>query len=263
MIQTGHYRSPQNVLKGLGIDEPEDIWIEAIAEDCDATIVYERIEGAEARIIGFNNRAIITVNATAPLERKRFSAGHELGHWMRDRGKISFSCTAKAFAGEWSNENPERRANCYAAELLLPDFMFVPRAKGLEITFATVRSLAKLFRTSLVATAIRLVELGSFPAIIVCSEPRRRKWFIRGPDVPDVLWPCDEPGRDTVAYDLLRGGEADPGSLDIYADQWINHRDSRNYSLQEDSIALGRTGWVLSLLWWKNEKQLLDLEEED
>lgn len=262
MTRISYYRSPEEVLRGLGVDDPEDIWIEAIAEDCDATIVYERLEGAEARIIGFNNRAIITVNASAPVERQRFSAGHELGHWMRDRGKISFSCTATAFAAEWSNENPERRANRYAAELLLPDFMFVPRAKNLEITFVSVRSLAKVFKTSLVATAIRLVELGSFPAMIVCSEPGRRKWFVRGPDVPEVLWPRDEPGRDSVAYDLLRGALQQEAPVDIYADQWISHPNSRQYSLQEDSIRLGTTELVLSLLWWKNEQQLLEIDEE-
>jgi Zn-dependent peptidase ImmA (M78 family) len=262
MTRISHYRSPEGVLRGLGIEDPEEIWIEAIAEACHATVVYEAMEGSEARIIGFNDRAIITVNESAPLERKRFSAGHELGHWMCDRGKISFSCSATTFAGEWSNENPERRANRYAADLLLPDFMFVPRAKGLEITFTSVRSLAKLFRTSLVATAIRLVELGSFPAMIVCSEPGHRKWFFRGPDVPDVLWPRDEPGRDTFAYDLLRGNQQEAGSVDIYADQWINHRDSRKYSLQEDSIRLGRTQLVLTLLWWKNEQQILDIDDE-
>lgn len=262
MTSMSHYRTPDEVLRGLGIEDPEEIWIEAIAEACDATVVYEAMEGAEARIIGFNDRAIITVNNNSPLERKRFSVGHELGHWMRDRGKTSFSCTATAFAGEWSNDNPERRANRYAAELLLPDFMFVPCAKGLEITFTSVRSLAKLFKTSLVATAIRLVELGSFPAMIVCSEPGRRKWFIRGPDVPEVLWPRDEPGPDTVAYELLRGNYQDEGSVDIYANQWINHRDARKYSLEEDSVRLGRTQLVLTLLWWKNEQQLLDIEEE-
>lgn len=263
MTRISHYRPPEEVLKGLGIEDPEEIWIEAIAEACDATVVYEAIEGAEARIIGFNDRAIITVNNNSVLERKRFSVAHELGHWMRDRGKTSFSCTATTFAGEWSHDNPERRANRYAAELLLPDFMFVPRAKGLEITFPSVRSLAKIFKTSSVATAIRLVELGSFPAMIVCSEPGHRKWFIRGPDVPEVIWPRDEPGRDTVAHDLLRRVQQKEGSVDIYADQWINHRDSRKYSLQEDSILLGRTQLVLTLLWWKNEQQLLDIDEED
>lgn len=263
MTVPSHYRPPLKLLKELGITEPQDIWIEAIAEHCDATVVYERLEGAEARIIGVNDHAIITINSRAPLERRRFSAGHELGHWMRDRGKVSFSCTAKMFAGEWSDDNPERRANRYAADLLLPDFMFTPRAKGKEITFATVRSLAKDFKTSLTATAIRLVELGSFPSMIVCNELGRRKWFFRGPDVPGVLWPCDEPGRDTVAYDLLRGSESQTGSADIYADGWITHQDSHKYSLQEDSIRWGNSGMVLSLLWWKNERQLLDILDED
>lgn len=97
---------------------------------------------------------------------------------MMDRGKIaSFVCAEKLFATEWNNDNPEHRANKYAADLLLPEFMFVPRAKNREMTFETVRELATQFQTSLTATTIRLVELGSYPAMVVCSERARRIWF--------------------------------------------------------------------------------------
>ena len=37
-MSSPYYRSPEKVLKALGIDQPEDIWIEAIAEECHATI---------------------------------------------------------------------------------------------------------------------------------------------------------------------------------------------------------------------------------
>jgi Zn-dependent peptidase ImmA (M78 family) len=256
-----YFRRPLALLEELGVTEPEDIRIEAIAEHCRATIVYERLEGAEARIIGFNDRAIITVNKKTPRERQRFSAAHELGHWMMDRGKLSFSCTSKVMAGEWAGDNPERRANQYAAELLLPEFMFRPLAKNKEITFATVKYLASEFQTSLTATAIRLVELGSYPAMVVCNEQSGRKWFFRGEDVPDVIWPREDPGRETIAYDLLRGNKVSESSADVYADGWITHSDSYKYSLHEDSIRLS-TGMVLSLLWWKEEKQLLELETD-
>lgn len=72
----------------------------------------------------------------------------------------------------------------------------------------------------------------------------------------------DEGRRDSVAYDLLRSAQQREGSIDIYADQWINHPDSHRYSLQEDSIRLGGTDMVLTLLWWKNEQQLLDIDED-
>ena len=46
------YRSPAAILEELGITEPEDLDIEAIAQSCGATIVYERLDGCAARILG-------------------------------------------------------------------------------------------------------------------------------------------------------------------------------------------------------------------
>jgi Zn-dependent peptidase ImmA (M78 family) len=262
VTKINHYRAPAKLLHEMGITEPEDIWLEAIAEHCDATIIYQPIEGAEARLLGYKDRAIITVNSKSSIGRQRFSGGHELGHWLLDRGQVSFSCTAKMFAGEWRENNPERRANLYATELLLPEFMFKPRAKNKPVTFAVVEELAGVFKMSLTATAIRLVEHGSFPAMIVCNELGNRKWFMRGPDVPKDLWPLEQPGRDSVAFGLLRGEAKVIGPVEVYADQWIDHPDSHRYGIVEDSAKLSGN-LILSLLWWKNERQLLDLETDE
>ena len=95
---------------------------------------------------------------------------------MMDRGKVaSFVCSERVFATEWETDNAERRANRYATDLLLPRFMFELRAKNKDIIFDTVRGLARNFQVSLTATAIRLVELGSFSAMVVCNEPGRRR----------------------------------------------------------------------------------------
>lgn len=255
------YRTPESILQELGIREPADIHIEAIAEYCGATILYELLQGSEARILGYGDRAIITVNSAAPPGRRRFSAGHELGHWMCDRRKIAFSCTENMLAREWGDDNPEVRANQFSAELLLPRTMFETKAKNLEMTFATVRQLAETFQTSLTATAIRLVEFGSFPAMVICSDAERRRWFRRGPDVPDVLWPHDRVSRLTVASDVLSGSTTSPGPTDVSADAWFAHRDARQYAIREDSVRI-TADLVLTLLWWKDESQLLDLEDD-
>jgi hypothetical protein len=257
-----HYRPPPALLRELNIAEPEDIRIEAIAEYCNATVVYEPLDGCAARIVGYSNRAYITVDCRSRRERQRFSASHELGHWLMDRGKISsFVCAEKVFASEWKSDNPEQRANRFAADLLLPKFMFEPRAKNREITFATVRDLALEFKTSLTATAIRLVELGSFSAIIVCNELGRRRWFFRGSDVPDAIRLRDIPGVYTCAYELLHGSRNYEGPTDVQSDGWIDNPTARRYTLREDSRYIGH-GFVLSLLWWKDERQLLDLDDE-
>ncbi len=256
------YKTPAALLEELGIREPEDIVIEAIAQYCGATILYQPLQGSEARIVGSGDRAIVTVNVAAARGRQRFSAAHELGHWMCDRGKIAFACAERLLTREWAEDNPERRANQYAAELLLPEAMFSARAKNREITFATVHHLAEMFQTSLTATAIRLVEFGSFPAMVVCTESERRRWFKRGPDVSEVFWPRERVSQMTVAYDVLKGKATSPEPTDVPADAWFEHRDARQYAIREDSMQITED-LVLTLLWWKDESQLLDLEERE
>jgi Zn-dependent peptidase ImmA (M78 family) len=255
------YKSPSKVLKELGITEPHEIDIEAIAQHCGATIVYENLEGCEARILGNGARAIITVNSRSPVGRRRFSAGHELGHWMRDRGKIGFICTEKGMNTAWGSMDDERGANEYAADILMPKEMFVAESRNKPITFETASALKSTFTTSLTATAIRLVQHGSFPAMLIYSENGTRKWFKRGDDVPDSLWPHDSPKPATAAADLMLG-KSGSEPIPIQADGWISHPRSKWYEVIEHSIKTSPTT-ILTLLWWKNEKQLLDLDEDE
>lgn len=255
------YKSPEKLLDELGINEPEEIDIEAIAEYCGATIVYKSLDGCEARIIGYGEQAIITVNDASSLERQRFSAAHELGHWMCDRGDIALSCTEKMFNEDWFQDSSrESRANRYAADILLPKGMFSQQAYKRDITFTTVQSLSGVFKTSLTATAIRLVEFGSYPAMIICSDIKGRKWFTRGPDVPNKLWPCKSLDKESMAYELLNGGSTAQNPTNIPADVWIDHLDAYQYMIREHSIKIS-SELVLTLLWWKDERQLLDIED--
>jgi Zn-dependent peptidase ImmA (M78 family) len=134
-MSDGVVKTPEQILDELGITSPEDLDIEAIAYHYGATIYYEPLSGCEANIIGRKDRALITVNSNAIPTRRRFSAGHELGHWMRDRERIAFGCTQKDLDSQWtategSTNNPETRANQFAGDLLLPNRLFVPIGKG-------------------------------------------------------------------------------------------------------------------------------------
>lgn len=254
------YRPPEEVLAELGIREPEDIDLEAICEHLGATLKVGALTGCEARILGVGNRAIITVSSAASAERQRFSAGHELGHWMHDRGTVATACIDVNMGGPWTGTDRESRANRYAANLLLPVSQFKPRAKNLPMTLNTVRTLASVFRMSLTATALRLLQYGSYPAILIVNDINNRQWFARGAGVPEAVWPRDSPGSGTLAYDLLRGlPQAE--SAGVYADEWLANTERRAYSIHEDSAVIA-PGVVLSLLWWKNERPLMEIEEE-
>jgi hypothetical protein len=255
--------SADKIVKELGISEPRDIDIEAIAQYCGATIVYERLTGCEARIVGNADRAIITVNSDSRRGRQRFSAAHELGHWMYDRNQVGFSCTNALLRSQWGAVNPERGANEFAADLLLPQTVFGRYAYASPVTLQAVRELAWKFDTSLAATAIRLVQRGSFPAMVIYLAEGMRTWFVAGSDVPSVLSPKETPGRNTVAGELLRtSGTSSLGPQAVQADGWLTHPRAEWYELMEDSVRF-RDGSILSLLWWKNEKQIVDLMDDD
>ena len=251
-----------NLIKELGISEPADIDIEAIAQYCSATIVYEKLTGCEARIVGNADRAIITVNRESRRGRQRFSAAHELGHWMQDRNRVGFACTNTLFRSQWGSINPEKAANEFAADLLLPHTIFGRYSYASPITLDAVRKLAMIFETSLAATAIRLVQHGSFPAMVIYLTQGIRKWCVAGPDVPSALSPRETPSRNTIAGELLRGGNASLKPESVQADGWITHPRSEWYELMEDSVRF-RDGSILTLLWWKNEKQIIDLMDDD
>jgi hypothetical protein len=254
--------SADKIIKELGISEPSDIDIEAIAQYCSATVVYEKLTGCEARIVGNADRAIITVNSESRRGRQRFSAAHELGHWMRDRNRVGFSCTNALFRSQWGSLNPERGANEYAADLLMPQSIFGRYSYASPVTMDAVRKLAMQFDTSLAATAIRLVQYGSFPAMVIFLEQGVRKWFVAGPDVPRALWPRETPSGNTVAGEILRGGNQSPKPESVKADGWMMHSRSEWYEVIEDSVKF-RDGSILSLLWWKDEKQIVDLMDDE
>ena len=258
MSLPSRFRPAAALLKELGVSEPHEIDIEAIAQYCGATVTYGRLTGAEARIIGVDDRAIITVNRNPSRGRERFSAAHELAHWLRDAGEVALLCNPDRAFGDSAN-NRESRANEYAAELLLPTAMFAPRAEARAMTLHTAGELAETFAASLTATAIRLVQLGSYPSMVIVSDAERMRWFRRGPDVPDSLWPHVPAGR-TFANDIARG-TTDRGRGDVYVDEWLSGAAERHV-VHEDSRRLTEE-LVISMLWWRDETPLQDIVERD
>jgi hypothetical protein len=256
-------KTAEQLLEELGITEPSQLRIEAIAYHCQAVILYEPLSGCEANIVGRGDRAIITVDSKALRTRQRFSAGHELGHWMRDRGQIAFGCSREQIDSHWTLNNPETRANQFASDLLLPTKLFVPFAKDRPITAETVRELGGIFEMSLTSTAIKLVRFGSFPSMLVYYEDGERKWFIpSAQDLPRQLWPSKRLDPSTVTARLL-SGEIEPEAMDdVRTDKWFDVRDAHRYYVRE-SCFKGGPASVVTLLWWEDEKQIIDLQLEE
>jgi IrrE N-terminal-like domain len=261
MIEAG--ASPEQILSLLGITDPEDIDIEAIAYACGATILPQPLSGCEANIIGFSDRAIITVNSNSIPTRQRFSGGHELGHWMKDRGQSAFGCSGLQIDSEWTSSSAETRANHFASDLLLPVAMFAPLAKGRPLALETVADLAAVFRMSRTATAIRLVNYGSFPAMLIYYELGQRKWFLRpSHDIPGSLWPSQRPEPHSLVATLLADKFLQETTGEVRADRWFEYDKASKYYIRESCFRTGLDSIVV-LLWWEDEQQLIDIAEEE
>lgn len=246
----------EKLLRSLGITSPMEIDVEAIAWDAGADVRFAELDSCEARIIGYGERAIITVEERSLPTRKRFSIAHELGHWKYHRGR-SFVCRNDDIGNPTRGPaDPERVADAYAADLLLPAYLFAPLAgKTKKMTFEAIDSLRAEFQTSRTATALRMVDYGPEPAMLVCHSPTGRLWFKRGPDVPDRWFPRAELDAESFAFEVLHGRtERTPRSL-IGADAWFDRRDAEQYEVFEQTVRTA-TGGSLTLLTFKSIEML-------
>ena len=246
----------EELLKDLGVNIAGDIDIEAIAYHVGAIVKYRPLNGCEGRIIGTDDRAVITVNSLAIQTRQRFSVAHELGHWHHHRGR-SLMCLSDEISNPPKGySNPERVANGYAADLLMPRFLLRPMAKEIgKVSFQAVEALRGEFKTSITATAIRLVEHGPEPAMLICHTRSGRKWFRRSPDVPAKWFPQDNLDADSSAMDVLYG-KAECGNRSLIgADAWFDRWDAERYELYEETRRIA-AGEILTLLVFEYAEML-------
>lgn len=117
-----------------------------------------------------------------------------------------------------------------------------------------------MFKTSLTATACRLVESVRRPALVACVAAGRVQWCKRGSLLPERLWLLEYPGQRSHLATLERLAGASRGGV-VAADVWTEGKDADEYELREDSVMI--TDQVsLTILSWPDESQILALADE-
>jgi len=248
-IELSKLSPAERILWSLGITDPIDIDLDAIAFHLGATIKRRRLDGCEARLVGSDNNAIITVDSESILTRQRFSIAHELGHWKLDRGRGGFLCTKDDIsARDGAARDGEAIANSFASQLVLPDYLFNPLASGKPVTLDAAERLADAFNTSLTATVIKLVRNAPVAAWLVCHHQRGIAWSFKSQFVPNDLYLRKELHQDTEGFGLLFGTvnartrvKLENGPL------WFSNRDASRYQVRTQSTK-AMDGTVLSVV---------------
>ena len=254
-------KNAEQIVQSRGITAPEDIDLEAIALTLGAKVRERPLTGSEARVIGNNDMAIITINSQSNFERKRFSLGHEIGHWQLHRGMV-FACLHEDIGNpSGKTKQKEREADRFSANLLMPWFLFKPIAQSFaHADFKAISELSRRFQTSFIATAIRLVESNVFPTIIVCHDQEKRLWFKGSTDIPDRWFPQDAVDPDSYAFDILYGrAEKNTRQQKVRAASWFDRVEASDYEVLEQSAPyIDRK--VITLLEFFEENMLEEYE---
>lgn len=237
---------------------PDQIDLEQIARWHGATVVVGPLEGATARLIRVGAGAVIRVSdrITHPGAR-RFSIAHELGHLVLGHvlprpgvGDVADWAIGAAHRrrGGHGEVDPEVEANAFAAELLMPEALARRRCEVSPVDLTPARGIARDFRTSLVASAVRFAELASERCAVVFAERGRVQWA-----VPSATFTADIPrgvplDRASVAHDYVRKGAIEDAPQAVPASAWIDD-PSGDVEIIEHATVLDDLGAVLALLW--------------
>lgn len=251
----------EQLLQELGMNSPEEIDVDVIAFHLGAVTCYEDLTGCDGRVLGHGNSAFITINRNATPGRQRFTAAHEIGHWMYDRGEAN-ACTAEKIEKAWGKSGRETRANRFAGALLLPDRMLQPYLNNGDLSrFEEIGQVANRFQTSLSATSIKVIEKSPRPQMLVCMFGGQRHWVIRSRTVPESLWPVSKIHPHSRAAQFLEGRVASVVGMSD-ADVWFDSRCARGHEIHEDTAVIA-PALSLTIISWPCEDMITDMLDEE
>lgn len=254
------------------IDKADLLRLEEIAWARGALVEYQKLDGAEARLVVAKGRGVITVSTKiTDQRRKRFSIAHELGHFEMHQNTQELSLCLNEDIKEINKKtynsisNLEVEANEFAAELLMPRTFFEPLCIKEEPSLSYISELADMFLTSLTATALRYIKFCNEPLMVALTKNNRVSWFQGSPDFErlkedlNLFIELDSKLDTSKATDLFSGMSNPIKKRRVKASNWFTSGNfEKNATITEHSIYMPNYESVLSLIWIDE-----DLEEDE
>ncbi len=269
-------RIAQEIIKQVP-DLPIPVPIDELARMLDITdITTLETQGFEGGLITDVSRSegVILVNQASPIQRQRFTIGHELCHflcpWHKPRNSNQFLCTfddmrLASTINTGKADNMEVEANRFAAHILmpLPHFKKDLRLRK-DVNIEHILDLATSYKTSKEATTRRYVEVRDEPCAAVISQNGRVLRFYKGSDfLPylDVSSGNSVP-RDslTAKTNLTQAVVSDWEELD--GSVWLSSPHGRRLPMIYEQVLPQSDGYRLTLLTLAEDIDELE-EEED
>ena len=120
----------------------------------------------------------------------RFTLAHELGHYMLPHHRLALMRGTMHPHGsvnyllDNNSWKIEREADDFAASLLMPIGQFDAYVKGKTFGFQLLYELARGFNVSLSAAALRFIEIGNYPIMVLYAVDKKIRWVRKSDDFP-------------------------------------------------------------------------------
>ncbi len=265
-MDLGDVGSPEGLIKlilKLEPDLPIPVPIEELAIQLDIERIAElETDGFEGGLITDDSRStgIILVNEAARNGRRRFTIGHELGHFLipthRPIKAGQFLCSREDMR-QWSLKETdgyrrmEVEANRFAALLLMPppklrSFM----SKSRDPDIAHVIDVAKHFNVSKDSASRAFAEYNEAPIAVVVIKDGRVQRIYRNTKFPRTCVNYGDvvPAKSLFHYEPAR--KTNPSELrENGAELWIESEWGKRLPTLYEQVFVQHEGFALLMLW--------------
>lgn len=247
----------------LAPDLPLDFSIEDVCRRLDIEDIRdERVHSFAAMLLMEPNRAwgAIVVAKGMDARRRRFSIGHELGHFLLENhrpreGHHQFACSHADLRFEDSRgadraRKMEAEANRFAAQLLMPARRILTNLRSREPDLREIIHLAKDFNVSKAAMARSYIDAHRAILALVVLRDGRLDQVYKPDGFPWIAPSIGAPvPPDSIANDrslsvghISEMKECDP-------ETWLSESATRNVEVLSEQVMVQTGGWVSVLLY--------------
>ena len=235
----------------LGIAPKADL--DQLAAQLGLTIVEvdsQSFEGALLRSSRDLSGRILVRRGIRESGRRRFTVAHEIGHYILHLDQ-QIPCSPRVIEG-WreGKPTPEREADTFASELLLPTTETVQCVNRRWPSMEVVADVAGHFGTSLMAAGRKFCDVASQACAVVWSSQRKIRWFHGSPTFAHFIEVGKEIDFDSVAYRAYESKPLPSEMEEVPAEAWIKSSWLKEDAvISEQTVPMPSYDGCLSLIW--------------
>ncbi len=251
--------------------------VEDLAADLDILEIRDlAVEGFAGALLTDADRSsgVILVKKSSHPKRRRFTIGHELGHFLCPTHvppkAEGFFCTSGDMKLAYAKKGNivaqmEVQANEFSAHLLVPDRLLRPRINSHDDPdLQHVLKLHEVFDTSKEMMARRYVEAHSSPCAVIFSKNGVIRYPVKQDDFPRLPFFSNKPlPRNSLTASVQLKADDVTAPAPISPDIWLDDEQARRVEFMSEQVLAQDQGYKITLLAATVKDEDEEAEEDD